>query len=126
MTAVSVRAPVRPLSANPPRKGGVGKVAAIVGGWALIVASPFVGILPGPGGIPVFLAGAVLVLKNSPASRRAFARAHKRWPKQLGPVRTLLKTREPLKLSMTWASDTARGVSAFFRGLFIRRPRQPA
>ncbi len=124
---MSALAPARLSVLNtPPRKGGVARIAAIVGGWALIVASPFVGILPGPGGIPVFLAGAVLVMKNSPGSRRAFARAHKRWPKQLGPVRTLLKTREPLKLSMNWASDAIRGVSAFFRTLFARRPRHAA
>ena len=48
-------------------------MAALVSGWALIVASPFVGILPGPGGIPVFLAGLVIVLRNSHGAHRLFA-----------------------------------------------------
>lgn len=67
-------------------------MAALVSGWALIVASPFVGILPGPGGIPVFLAGLVIVLRNSHGARRLFIRLQKRYPKVMNPVRQLLKT----------------------------------
>jgi hypothetical protein len=33
-------------------------------GWLLIVASPFVGVIPGPGGIVVFAAGVVLLVRK--------------------------------------------------------------
>jgi hypothetical protein len=83
-------------------------------------------ILAGPGGIPVFLAGAVLVMKNSPGSRRAFAKAHKRWPKLLGPVRTLLKTREPLKLGAGWMQEAGRAAGALAMRILRPTQRRPA
>jgi hypothetical protein len=50
-------------------------------GWFLVVLSPLVGILPGPGGIFVFAAGLVLLLRNSAWARRRYALAKRRWPK---------------------------------------------
>ena len=47
----------------------------------LIILSPIVGLLPGPGGVFVFAGGLVLLLRNSRWARRHFARAKKRWPK---------------------------------------------
>jgi hypothetical protein len=46
-------------------------------GVVIIIISPIVGAIPGPGGIFVFAAGLVLVLQNSAWARRQFAR-HKR------------------------------------------------
>ncbi|MFA5988780.1 MAG: hypothetical protein WC803_04145 [Sphingomonas sp.] len=54
-------------------------------GAVLIAMSPFVGIIPGPGGIPVFVFGLVLLLRNSALARRWFVRAVRRWPR-LGKI----------------------------------------
>lgn len=50
-------------------------------GWLLIVLTPIVGALPGPGGIFVFAGGAALLLKNSNWVKRAYARYARRYPK---------------------------------------------
>jgi len=50
-------------------------------GVALIIISPIVGAIPGPGGIPVFAAGLALALRNSDRAKRLFVRAKRRWPK---------------------------------------------
>ncbi len=50
-------------------------------GVALLLAAPLVGVVPGPGGILVFAAGLVLVLRSSVWARRSFARWKRRWPR---------------------------------------------
>lgn len=50
-------------------------------GPALIVVSPIVGLLPGPGGIFVFAAGLGLTLKHIRGSRRIYVRIKRRWPR---------------------------------------------
>ena len=50
-------------------------------GVLLIVAAPLVGVLPGPGGVFVFAAGLVLVLRNSLWARRRWAKLKRRWPR---------------------------------------------
>jgi hypothetical protein len=63
------------------RKSPVVRIALLVTGFALIIATPLVGIIPGPGGIFVFAAGLVLVLQNSNWARKRFARLKRRWPR---------------------------------------------
>ena len=53
----------------------------LVLGVLLLVASPIVGAIPGPGGLFVFAGGLVLVLRNSRWARRQFTRSRRRWPK---------------------------------------------
>lgn len=62
------------------------RLLQLVLGVLLIVVSPVVGVIPGPGGMFVFAAGLVLVLRNSHWARRQFARAKRRWPKVGGLV----------------------------------------
>jgi hypothetical protein len=55
----------------------LGRVPAVrtglfVLGWLLIAAAPLVGIIPGPGGVIVFAAGAGLVLKYSEWAKRKY------------------------------------------------------
>ena len=50
-------------------------------GILLILVTPLVGIIPGPGGIVVFAAGAALVLKYSKWGKRLFVRLRRRYPK---------------------------------------------
>lgn len=54
-------------------------------GALLILLSPVVGIVPGPGGIFVFAAGLVLVLRGSARARRGWVVLKRRWPR-LGAV----------------------------------------
>jgi hypothetical protein len=63
------------------RKSPVVRIVLLVTGFALIAATPLVGIVPGPGGIFVFAAGLVLVLKNAAWARKRFARLKRRWPR---------------------------------------------
>lgn len=63
------------------RKSPAVRIALLVTGFLLIIATPLVGIIPGPGGIFVFAAGLVLVLQNSKWARKRFARLKQRWPR---------------------------------------------
>lgn len=53
----------------------------VLTGGAVILVSPVVGAIPGPGGMFVFAAGLVMVLQNSHWARHHFARAKRRWPR---------------------------------------------
>jgi hypothetical protein len=50
-------------------------------GWLLILLSPIVGLLPGPGGIFVLAAGFALVLETSIWAKRAYVRFKRSWPR---------------------------------------------
>jgi hypothetical protein len=49
-------------------------------GPALIVLSPIVGLIPGPGGLIVLLAGVAITLQSSQVAKRVYVRAKRRWP----------------------------------------------
>jgi hypothetical protein len=49
-------------------------------GPALIVVSPIVGLIPGPGGLLVLLAGVAITLQSSQVAKRVYVRAKRRWP----------------------------------------------
>ena len=68
----------RGMAAKPPHPW---RVPLLIGGWLLIAASPVVGVLPGPGGIFVFAAGVILLLRNSAWARRRYVAFKRRWPK---------------------------------------------
>lgn len=57
------------------------RVGMLVLGIVLILVSPLLGALPGPGGIFVFAGGLVLVLRASRRARVHWARLKRRWPK---------------------------------------------
>ncbi|WP_294101972.1 hypothetical protein [Sphingomonas sp.] len=69
------------MPALAPRRNAAARTALTGLGLALMLLSPVVGIIPGPGGIPVFAAGLALVLRNSDKGKRLFVRAKRRWPK---------------------------------------------
>lgn len=50
-------------------------------GALLIVVTPLVGAIPGPGGVFVFAGGLALVLRNSHWAKRRFVRTKRRWPR---------------------------------------------
>lgn len=57
------------------------RTALFVLGCVLIVASPALGVLPGPGGLIVFGAGLALVLKYSEWAKRQYVRFKRKRPK---------------------------------------------
>jgi len=60
-------------------------------GALLLLISPLIGVLPGPGGIVAFAAGLSLVLRYSIKARRNYVRFSKRWPKHGGWVDWVLR-----------------------------------
>jgi hypothetical protein len=57
------------------------RIALLITGALLILVTPLVGIIPGPGGIFVFAGGLVLILQNSNWARGRFVRLKRRWPR---------------------------------------------
>lgn len=57
------------------------RIAWLVLGWVLIAAAPFVGAIPGPGGVFLFAAGATLLIRNSIWAKRYYVRIKRRWPR---------------------------------------------
>jgi hypothetical protein len=53
----------------------------LVLGWIMVLLTPAVGIIPGPGGVFVFAAGVALILKNSFWAKRRFAALERRSPR---------------------------------------------
>jgi hypothetical protein len=52
------------------------------GGVLLVIISPVVGAIPGPGGVVVFALGAGLMLKNSRWAKRKYVRFKMRHPRK--------------------------------------------
>ena len=52
-------------------------------GWLLIASAPLLGIIPGPGGVIVFAAGAGLVLKYSAWAKRKYVLLKRRHPRKV-------------------------------------------
>ena len=50
-------------------------------GILLILITPAVGVIPGPGGVVVFAAGAALVLRYAGWAKRFYVRMQRRYPK---------------------------------------------
>ncbi|SEM39847.1 hypothetical protein SAMN05192583_0044 [Sphingomonas gellani] len=57
------------------------RIAMLSLGIVLIVVSPVLGALPGPGGIFVFAGGLILVLRSSRWARTRWVRIKRRWPR---------------------------------------------
>jgi hypothetical protein len=74
---------------------------ALALGSILIVLGVLMAPLPGPLGLPVTLAGLVLVLRNSFRLRRVFIKVQRRHPRFVFPLRRLLR-REPEVAAVAW------------------------
>jgi hypothetical protein len=66
-------------SKRPPRRSAK-RLFMLALGPALIVLSPVVGLIPGPGGLLVLLAGVAITLQSSQVAKRLYVRAKRRWP----------------------------------------------
>ena len=58
------------------------RTALFVAGVLIVLVSPVIGALPGPGGVFVFALGFSMMLRYSRWAKRLYARAKRRWPKQ--------------------------------------------
>ncbi len=56
------------------------RMVTLAAGWLLILSSPVVGLLPGPGFIILFPIGLAMVLKNSRWAKRQYLKLHSRFP----------------------------------------------
>jgi hypothetical protein len=56
------------------------RLAYLALGPVLMLLSPVVGLIPGPGGIIVFVAGLAITLQASHVAKRAYVRLKRRWP----------------------------------------------
>jgi hypothetical protein len=65
----------------------VRRLALIGVGWTIVGLGIVLSPLPGPGGLPVILIGAIIVLRNSWDARRFFVRMKRRYPVTLMPLR---------------------------------------
>ena len=76
--------------------------------WLLLALGAFLVLLgvlmapiPGPLGLPVTLAGLVLILRNSFRLRRVFIKVQRRHPRFVFPLRRLLR-RDPQVAAVAW------------------------
>jgi hypothetical protein len=69
------------------------RVGLFVTGVVLVIVSPVVGAIPGPGGIFVFAAGLTLMLRASHRVKKLYARVARRWPGHVGYVNWSLRRR---------------------------------
>lgn len=90
---------------NPPGGFTVKKVVLLTLGWILLVIGPIIGLLPGPGGIPITAAGLALILSQSYTARRLFVRWQQRHPRVLGPLRRLMVRRRGKRGAGSKAAD---------------------
>ena len=66
----------RALGRNP-----TARLALFLLGCLLLILTPVVGVLPGPGGVVVFAIGMGLILRNSSWAKRRYVHFKRRWPK---------------------------------------------
>lgn len=65
---------------NGQRRGKRTRIVLLTLGPVLIILSPIVGAIPGPGGLFVFVAGLAMTLQGSQAAKRVYVRMKRRWP----------------------------------------------
>jgi hypothetical protein len=56
------------------------RIGLLALGPGLMLLAPVVGVVPGPGGLIVFVAGLALTLRNSQVAKRVYVRTKRRWP----------------------------------------------
>ncbi|CAA9533218.1 MAG: hypothetical protein AVDCRST_MAG91-3156 [uncultured Sphingomonadaceae bacterium] len=81
-------------------------------GFIILAAAPFVGMLPGPGGIVLAAAGLTLVLRNSHWAKRRYVHFKRRQPRagswcDWGMRRPSARRREALRKSHSGLSEPA-------------------
>ncbi len=109
------------------------KMSMMLVGFVLMAFGVLIAPLPGPLGVPFFIGGLILVLRNSTWAKRSFIQMRRRYPKIFGPVRALLRPGAKV-VALMWLNMLRterhflrrkdRFLFRFRRGVF--RPRRPA
>ena len=81
--------------------GRISRVVLVTLGLILVVAGFLIAPLPGPLGVPLTVAGLMLVLRNSFRARKQFVRFQHAHPKIVSPIRRLLR-RDPEVFAVFW------------------------
>ncbi len=76
--------PLSPPAYRPRDRHPTVRWVLLAAGCLFLIATPFVGILPGPGGVVTFAIGMGLVLRNSAWAKRLYVRFKRRWPRPGG------------------------------------------
>jgi hypothetical protein len=100
MTAITERPPSlsrRPMS----MRRRAWRFALLAVGWILLVVGLVGSILPGHIGLPLLMAGLIIVLRSSRPARRLFIGLQRRHPRFFFPIRRLLR-RKPEVLPVAW------------------------
>lgn len=81
------------VSPSPRRKAPqrIRRLAMMALGLVVILLGLLVGMLPGPGGIPVVTIGLMIVLRHSYWAKRQFIKAQKKKPNWVYPFRRLMR-----------------------------------
>ena len=77
------------------------RLALVALGSLMVIAGLPLALLPGHTGLVLLVIGLLLLLRNSPRSRRKFIRLQQRHPRFVFPVRRLIR-REPEVLPVMW------------------------
>ena len=62
-------------------RSAAGRLSLFVAGCVIVVISPIVGAIPGPGGVFVFALGFGMMLKYSNWAKRRYVAFKRRWPR---------------------------------------------
>ena len=73
------------------------RYAQLTLGLLLVLVTPAVALLPGPAGTFVFAGGMILILRNSVAARRLWARLKRRYPRVGGFIDRLMRRGSALR-----------------------------
>jgi hypothetical protein len=99
MTAVTERTArvIRPIS----MRRRAWRFTLLTLGWLLVAVGLVFALLPAHVGLPVLIAGLIIVLRTSRPARRTFIGLQRRHPKFFFPIRRLLR-REPEVAAVAW------------------------
>ncbi|WP_240330866.1 hypothetical protein [Sphingorhabdus sp. Alg239-R122] len=87
-------------------RGGM-RIAMLVSGIFLVLISPIIGAIPGPGFIIVFPVGLALILKSSLTAKRLYARFVHRFPRYGNWANRLLRQRYRRKAKEAAKTDAS-------------------
>jgi len=100
------------------------KVILMIAGGLLVALGLVISPLPGPLGLPVMVLGLVLLLRSSTWIKRQFVRLVQKYPKWLGPLRSLMRPHAKF-IAILWRFMLrAEGLALKPRNSLLRRARR--
>lgn len=97
------------------------KLVMMIAGLLLMAVGLAISPLPGPFGLPVVLLGLVLLLRSSTWVKRHFVRLVQKYPKWLGPLRSLMRPHAKILAALWRFMLRAEGLVLKPRNSLLRR-----